>query len=78
MADQPAKFELPGPVKLVLKPGSSQPRKAGMEEEFDMPGLSLNEFRATYFRPFVIRRDHADGCLLKVCAHATPTGSPEP
>ncbi|MXW84763.1 MAG: hypothetical protein F4Z55_02165 [Boseongicola sp. SB0667_bin_21] len=78
MADQPAKFELPGPVKLVLKSGSYQSSKAGMEEESDMPGLSLDEFRATFFRPFVIRCDHADGCLRKVCTHATPTGSPEP
>jgi len=47
----------PKPMELVLKPSSYQPSKAEMEEEFDMPGLSLNEIRAAFFRPFHIRHE---------------------
>lgn len=57
MTDQPSNVELPDPVELVLKPNSYQPSKAEMEEEFDMPGLSLDEIRATFFRPFAIQRE---------------------
>ena len=49
--------QIPEPVELVLKPSSYQPSKAEMEEEFDMPGLSMNKIRAAFFRPFAIRRE---------------------
>ncbi|MDE0697422.1 MAG: hypothetical protein OXH76_16495, partial [Boseongicola sp.] len=48
---------IPEPVELVLKPSSYQPSKADMEEEFDMPGLSPDEIRAAFFRPFAIRSE---------------------
>ena len=48
---------IPEPVELIFKPSSYQPSKAEMEEEFDMPGLSLDEIRAAFFRPFAIRRE---------------------
>lgn len=57
MADQPANVELPDPVEITLKPASYQPSKADMEEEFDMPGMSLDEIRSTFFRPFTFRHD---------------------
>lgn len=57
MTETRPKAKLPDPVELVLKPSSYQPSKAEMEEEFDMPGLSLDEIRAAFFRPFAIRRE---------------------
>ena len=48
---------IPEPVDLVIKSSSYQPSKSEMEEEFDMPGLSLDEIRAAFFRPFAIRRE---------------------
>lgn len=48
---------IPEPGELVLKPSSYQPSKAEMEEEIDMPGLSMDEIRAAFFRPFAIRRE---------------------
>jgi len=49
--------QLPEPAELVLKPSSYQPSKAEMEEEFGMPGRSLDEIRTVFFRPFAIRRE---------------------
>ncbi|MDE0694552.1 MAG: hypothetical protein OXH76_01805 [Boseongicola sp.] len=55
MADQPASAELQDPVEVTLKPASYQPSKADMEEEFDMPEISLDEIRSAFFRPFTFR-----------------------
>ena len=37
-----------------------QPRKADMEEEFDMPGASEKEVRSAFFRPFLFQRKSDD------------------
>ena len=50
-------MKLSEPVELVLKPGSHQSSKSEAEEKFEMPGLSLDEIRAVFLRPFDIRRE---------------------
>ncbi|MXY32752.1 MAG: hypothetical protein F4Y60_01410 [Boseongicola sp. SB0664_bin_43] len=57
MADQLANVELPDPVEITLKPSSYQPSAADMEEEIDMPGMSLDEIRSTSFRPLTVRHE---------------------
>ena len=42
---------IPPPRPVVLKPKDYQPSKAELEEEFDMPGMSDEELRRTFFRP---------------------------
>ncbi|MCY4305967.1 MAG: hypothetical protein OXC62_14495 [Aestuariivita sp.] len=45
-------------AKLILKPSNHQPSEATMEKEFDKPGLSMDEIRAVFFRPFTSRREN--------------------
>ena len=52
--------ELPEPVTITLPHKDFQPSKADMEREYDMPGLSLDEIRATFFRPFKIVREDSE------------------
>ncbi len=42
---------IPPPKKVVLPPKDYQPSKAELEEEHDMPGMSDEELRRTFFRP---------------------------
>lgn len=49
------------PRTLPLPPPGYQPSKAELEEEIDMPGLSDQEMRETFFRPFRIVREQPDG-----------------
>ena len=42
----------PEPASLPEPPDDYQPSRAEMEEEFDMPGLSLEQARAFFMRPF--------------------------
>ena len=51
---------LPEPTPLELAPTDYQPSKAEMEEEFDMPGMSMDEVRAVLRRPFRIVRSAPD------------------
>ena len=44
------------PRPLPLPPPGYQPSKAEIEEEFDMPGLSDEEARRLFFRPFRVER----------------------
>ena len=44
------------PTPLRLPPPGYQPSKAELEEEFDMPGLSDEEVRERFFRPFRFER----------------------
>ena len=58
MSDEPReRQEMPDPVTITLPGRDFQPSKADMEEEFDMPGLSLDEIRATFSRPFRVLRE---------------------
>lgn len=45
------------PRTLPLPPPGYQPSKAELEEEIDMPGLSDEEVRETFFRPFRFERE---------------------
>lgn len=44
------------PRTLPLPPPGYQPSKAEIEEEFDMPGLTDEQVRETFFRPFRFKR----------------------
>ena len=48
---------IPEQLPLDLKPCDYQPSKAEMEEEIDMPGLSLDQIRKAFFRPFRPKQD---------------------
>lgn len=49
------------PRTLPLPPPGYQPSKAELEEEIDMPGLSDEEARRLFFRPFRFERSPAKG-----------------
>ena len=49
------------PRTLPLPPPGYQPSKAELEEEIDMPGLSDEEARKLFFRPFRFERGQNDG-----------------
>ena len=56
-ATQRAPQPLPEPVTLELPPTDYQPSKADLEEELDMPGMTMDEVRKTFRRPFrIVRR----------------------
>ena len=48
------------PRTLPLPPTGYQPSKAELEEEFDMPGLSHEEARKRFFRPFRFDRQETE------------------
>ena len=59
---QRAPQRLSEPVTLELPPADYQPSKAEIEEEFDMPGMSPEEMRKAFFRPFrIVRTDPKSG-----------------
>ena len=43
---------IPEPRTVTLPPKEYQPSKVEMEEEFDMPEMSEQQLRETFFRPF--------------------------
>ena len=47
---------LPERRTMTLRDKDYQPRKAGQEEEYDMPGAALSTVRSAFFRPFAIKR----------------------
>ena len=53
---RPKRHATPEPTPLPLPPPGYQPSKAELEEEFDMPGLSDEEVRERFFRPFRFER----------------------
>ena len=48
------------PHTLTLPPDDYQPRKAAMEQEFDMPGTSEETVRRAFFRSVNVRREGCD------------------
>ena len=44
-------------LKIKLPTNDYQPSKAEMLKEYDMPGMSLEEVRKTFFRPVEIERE---------------------
>ena len=55
-ANRPPTY-IPMPRTVRLPPKDYQPSKAELEEESDMPGMSDDELRRTFFRPFDFVRD---------------------
>ena len=45
------KRELPEPVEIDVPHRGYQPSKAELEEEFDMPGMSLERIGEVFLRP---------------------------
>ena len=63
MTDEAApkpKHPLPEPRTITLPSSDFQPSKADMEREYDMPRMSLDKIRSTFFRPFNIRREDTE------------------
>ncbi len=48
---------IPEPRRMVLPKSDYQPRKAAMEAEMDMPGLTEDQVRSRFFRPFRFERE---------------------
>lgn len=46
----------PTPVEIELPPRGYKPTKAELEEEFDMPGASMERIRKAFFRPVRVKR----------------------
>ena len=47
---------IPEPTTLELAPTDYRPSRAELEEEFDMPGMTMDEVRQTFRRPSKIVR----------------------
>lgn len=43
---------IPDATVLPVLPEDHEPTRAELEDEFDMPGLSLEQARALFFQPF--------------------------
>jgi len=52
-----SKTPIPEPRTITVKDSQYQPRKAELEEEIDMPGMSEEELRDTFFRPFKVKTE---------------------
>ena len=48
----PPRHRIPEPVPLPVPPPDYEPTEAELAEEFDMPGLTLDQARERFFRPF--------------------------
>ena len=55
--DDKQKQKLPEPRDITLPDRDFQPRKAEQERACDMPRASLSTIRASFFRPFNVRRE---------------------
>ncbi len=51
---------IPEPRTISVPRGDYQPTKAELEEEVDMPGMSADQVRDAFFRPFRFIRDDND------------------
>ena len=52
VSTKPRRQPIPDATVLPVLPEDHQPTQAELEEEFDMPRLSLEQARALFFRPF--------------------------
>lgn len=48
------KHPIPEPTSIKLKSSQYQPKKAEKEVETDMPGMTDDELRDAFFKPFKI------------------------
>ena len=51
------KHPIPEPTSIKLKSSQYQPKKAEKEVETDMPGMTDDELRDTFFKPFKIEEE---------------------
>lgn len=51
------KQQIPQPTELKIKPSQYQPSKSEKQEKYDMPGMSEEELRETFMRPFEVREE---------------------
>ncbi|WP_419737675.1 hypothetical protein [Ruegeria sp.] len=56
MTNQRYNADLPEPADLHIRSNKYQPTKAELEEEIDMPEMSLDEIRAAFMRPMSIKK----------------------
>ena len=52
-----APARIPEQKTMVLPPKDYQPSKAEMDDGIDMPGMSDEQVRETFFRPFTFVRE---------------------
>lgn len=52
-----SKHPILGPTSIKLKSSQYQPKKAEKEVETDMPGMTDDELRDTFFKPFKIEEE---------------------
>ena len=54
----PPRRAIPKPAPYPAPPPDYEPTEAELAEEFDMPGLTLDQARERFFRPFrVVQSD---------------------
>ena len=59
--EKPMPESIPEPREIELPPRGYQPRKAELEAEVDMPGMTDEQVRKTFFRPFKFQRSKIKG-----------------
>ncbi len=52
MSNRKRKAKIPPPRDIELRPAAHQPSRAELREEHDMPGMTDEQIRDTFFRPF--------------------------
>ncbi len=57
MADK-KKHTLPKPTSIELKSSQYYPKKAEKEVETDMPGMTDDQLRDTFFKPFKVKEEN--------------------
>ncbi len=51
------KQQIPEPIELEIKSSQYQPKMSEKKEQHDMPGMSKDELRDVFFRPFKVREE---------------------
>lgn len=57
MVETIMKTEIPKSIPITLKSSQYQPKKAEKEVETDMPGLTEDQLRDVFFKPFEIKEE---------------------
>ena len=53
-----SKHPIPKPTSINLKSSQYQPKKVEKEVETDMPGMTDDQLRDAFFRPFKIKEEN--------------------
>lgn len=51
------KQQIPEPKELIIKSSQYQPKMSEKLEKHDMPGMSEDELRETFMRPFEVKEE---------------------